>query len=135
MRILKYRCRKPSSGLFATLFPFDDLHRLLFTELMLFFIQTRSSGSIFYLFSHTSFHLAYTASNSVFNRYNVIKVFTHFEGFRIDKCSCKIVNTLLSVIFNVSAIAGDFSFASSKTICALSICVLEQPPVLGDQTV
>ena len=41
---------------------------------------------------------------------------THFEhSFLIDKCSCKMVNTLPSDIFNSSAISRNFNLRSAKT--------------------
>ena len=45
----------------------------------------------------------------------VRKCGTHFEhSFLIDKCSCKIVNTLPSDIFNSSSISRNFNLRSAK---------------------
>ena len=45
----------------------------------------------------------------------VSKYSTHFEhSFLIDKCSCKMVNTLLSDIFNSSAISCNFNLWLAK---------------------
>ena len=46
----------------------------------------------------------------------VSKCSTHFQhSFLIDKCSCKMVNTLTSDIFNSSAISCNFNLRSAKT--------------------
>ena len=46
----------------------------------------------------------------------VSKCSTHFEhSFLIDKCSCKMVNTLPSDIFNSSTISRNFNLWSAKT--------------------
>ena len=46
----------------------------------------------------------------------VSKRSTHFaHGFLIDKCSCKIVNALLSDIFNFSALSRNFNLRMAKT--------------------
>ena len=82
---------------------------------------------------HASFIVTYFCKNSFLLRWNsckqrsesathscfwstVSKRGTHFEhSFLVDKCSCKIVNTLPSNIFNTSAISHNLSLRSAKT--------------------
>ena len=61
---------------------------------------------------------------------------THFEhSFLIDKCLCKIVNTLPSDIFISSAISRNFNLRSSKTSLWSCWCFPGQLPNLSDLSV
>ena len=65
---------------------------------------------------------------------------THFEhNFLIDKCSCKMLNTLPSDIFNFSAISCNFNLQSVKSILRscffflfFFLCFPGQLPNFGD---
>ena len=66
----------------------------------------------------------------------VSKCATHFEhSFLIDKCSYKIVNTLLSDIFKSSAFSCNFNLWSAKMSLWSFWCFPGQLPNLGDLSV
>ena len=61
---------------------------------------------------------------------------TRFEhSFLIDKCSCKMVNTLPSDIFSSSAISRNFNLQSTKMSLGVFCCFPGQLPNLDDPSV
>ena len=53
----------------------------------------------------------------------VSKHCTHLEhSFLSDKCSYKMVNILLSDIFNSSAVSHNFNLRSAKQVCGVFLC-------------
>ena len=66
----------------------------------------------------------------------VSKCGTHFEySFLIDKCSCKMMNTLPSDTFSSSAISRNFNLRLSKQVSGVFWCYSGQLPNLGDLSV
>ena len=112
----------------SCLWSLDEFHLLLSTQLIANLTLEWSSGSMF----HPLWHI-YT-KNFILLRWNsckqctelsrrccfwstMCKRDTNFEhSFLIDKCSCKMVNTLPSDIFNSSAILWNFNLWKAKTI-------------------
>ena len=73
-----------------------------------------------HIYAKTPFCCFKTVANKSLNHRHVVlnqlcKRGTHLErSFLIDKCSCKMVNTLPSDIFNSSAISCNFNLRSAK---------------------
>ena len=96
----KIQRQKPNLLMFDTL---DDFHLLLSTQLTADLTPEWSSGSIFHPLSHCCFWSTVSKCN------------THFKhNFLVDECSCKIVNTLPSDMFNSSAISCNYKLQSAK---------------------
>ena len=73
-----------------------------------------------------SFCCIETVANNALNRQHVV-VF--------DRCSCKMVNTLPSDIFNSSAISTTSNYDQSKRVCGVFWCFPGQLPNLGDLSI
>ena len=122
----KIRRPKPCLLMFASLVTLDDFHLLLSTQLTANLTPEWSIGSMFHplsnIYTKTPFCCIETVANNALNHQCVVvfdwlrKGRIHFEySFLIDKCSCKMVNTLLPDIFNSSAISRNFNLWSAKT--------------------
>ena len=124
---LKIRRLKLCQLMFASLVALDGFHLLLSTQMIAELTLEWSGGSMFHPLSHI---YAKTPFYCVWNSYKqcsesstrccfgstVSKRSTHFEhSFLIDKCSCKMMNTLPSDNFNSSAISRNFNLQSAKT--------------------
>ena len=100
-----------------------------------------SGGSMFHPLSHVytknSFLLHWNSCkqhSQLSTRFwsTVSKCGAHFEySFLIDKCSCKIVNTLPSDTFNSKAISRNFNLRSAKMSLWSFWCFLGQLPNLA----
>ena len=120
----KIRRSKPCLLVFVSLIALDGFHLLLSTELV--------ANLTLKWWVHVSSIVSYLCKNSFLLHWNsckqhseslmycsfwltVCKHGVHFEhSFLIDKCSCKMVNTLLSDIFKSSAISQNFNLWSAK---------------------
>ena len=123
----KIRKLKPSLLMLASLVALDGIHPLLSTQLTGDLTLEWSGGSMFYPLSHiyakTPFCCVQPVLNNALNRRRVV-VFDRLWAnaaptlniaFSLTNCSCKIVNTLPSDIFNSSAISRNFNLRSAKT--------------------
>ena len=115
---------KPCLLMFVSLVALDGFHLLLSTQLTASLTLECSGGSMFHPLSHiyekTPFCCIETIAKNPLNLSmcccfwsTVNKHITHFDhSFLIDKCSCKMVNTLPSDISNSSAITHNFNLQS-----------------------
>ena len=112
--------------MFASLVTLDGFHQLLSTQLTADLTQEWSGGSTLHPLSRLHKNSILLCWNSSKQRFEssicccfwstVSKCGTNSEhSFLIDKCLCKIVNTLPSDIFNSSAISCNFNLQSAKT--------------------
>ena len=122
----KIRKPKPCLLMFASFVTLDGFYLLLFAQLTANLTLGWSGGSILHPLAHifckNSFLLHWISckqcseSSSCCFWLTVGKRGTHFvHNFLIDKCSSKMVNTLPSDIFNISAISCNFNLQSAKT--------------------
>ena len=122
----KIRRPKPCLLMFASLVTLDGFHLLLSTQLTADVTLKWSGGSMFHPLSHIYAKTSFLRWNSSKQHSEsstrccfwstVSKRGTNFEhSFLIDKCSCKMVNTLPSDIFISSAISRNFNLRSAKT--------------------
>ena len=116
----KTRKPKPCLLMFASLVALDGFHLMLSTQMTTDLTQKGRGRSMFHLFSHIYAKLLFAALNNCKQRSEssmsycfwstVSKRGIHFEIiFLICKCSCKMVNTLSSDIFDSSAILHNFN--------------------------
>ena len=121
----KIRSPKPCLLMFVSLVTLDSSHLLLSTQLTANLLPEWSGGSIFHSLSHlhkNSFLLHWNSCKQCSESplrccfwSTVSKCCTHFEhSLLIDKCSCRMVNTLPSNIFNSSAISCNFNLWLAK---------------------
>ena len=103
---------KPFLLMFVSFVALDGFHLLLSTQL---------TANLSHIHAKTSFCCIETVANNALNCRHVVfdrlwaNVTPTFNSFLIDKCSCKMVNTLLSDIFNSSAISCNINLQSAKT--------------------
>ena len=115
---------KPCLLMFASLVTLDSFHQLLSTQLTANLTLKWSGGSMFHPLSHI--YTPFCCNETIANKHSkssmcccfwstMSKHSTYFEhSFLIDKCLCKMVNTLPSDIFNSSAISCNFNLQLAK---------------------
>ena len=112
--------------MFASLVALDGFHLLLSTQLTADLTPEWSGGSMFpplsYTYTKTPFYCIETVANNALKRQRVVfdqlwanVAPTLNTAFLIDKCSCEMLNTLPSDIFNSSATSRTFNLWSAKT--------------------
>ena len=120
------KIRKPKSCLlmFASLVALDCFHLLLSTQLIADLTPEWSGGPMFHPLSHIYAKTLFLMLKQLQTMLWIVDALlflivskrgTHFEHFfLIDKCSCKMVNTLGSDIFNSYVISHNFNLRSAK---------------------
>ena len=114
---------KPCLLIFASLVALDGFHLLLSIQLTANLTLEWSVSSIVIYLCKNSFLLCWNSCKQCSELLmcccfwsTVSKHSTYFEySFFTDKCSCKMMNTLSSDIFNSSAISHNFNLWSAKT--------------------
>ena len=113
--------------MFASLVALNAIYPLQSTQVTTDLTSERSSGSMFHPLSFIWAKTLFLLRRNSFKQLSesptrccfwltVSKHCTHFEhSFLIEKCSCKMGNTLPSDIFHSSTISRDFNLRSAKT--------------------
>ena len=109
--------------MFASLIALNSFHLLTSTQLTTNLTLEWSGGSMFHPLSHIYAKTPFCCAETTFWIVDALlflidcsKSSTHFEhSFLVDKCVCKMVNTLSSDIFDSSAISRNFNLLSVKT--------------------
>ena len=137
---------KPCLLMFASLVALDGFRLLLSTQLTANLTPEWSSGSMFHPLSHIYAKTPFSCIETVLNNtdssmhcwfwWTVSKHSTHFEySFLIDKCSCKMVNTLLLLSSTPLLSQASSIYNQPKRVCGVFWCFPGQLPNLDDLSI